>query len=232
MKRVAVVAHTRKSLGGGLDELRHLLAHEGLRPAWYEVDKSKQAPKRARRAAREGAELLIVWGGDGMVQRCLDAVAGLPVEVAIMPAGTANLLATNLGIPRDLPAAVDIGLRGERRKLDLGTVNGEHFAVMAGAGFDALMIRDADRKLKDRVGKAAYVWTGARHIRADRVRTRVEVDEVPWFDGPASCVLIGNVGTIMGGLTPFPEASPDDGVLRSGSSRRRARCSGRASSGG
>ena len=60
-------------------------------------------------------------------------------DVAIdRPAGTANLLATNLGIPRDIAACVEIGLRGMRRRLDAGTVNGERFAVMAGIGFDAL----------------------------------------------------------------------------------------------
>jgi hypothetical protein len=72
-----------------------------------------------------------------MVQRCIDAVAGSSVTIAILPAGTANLLATNLGIPKDLAEAVAIGLHGSRRFLDVGVLNGERFAVMAGAGFDA-----------------------------------------------------------------------------------------------
>src|SRR5919199_3661672 len=132
---IAVVAHRKKSVGGGLGELRRLLADEGInKPLWYEVTKSRQAPKKARRALKEGAELVFVWGGDGMVQRCVDALAGSDATVAIVPAGTANLLARNLGIPEDLPEAVRIGFHGRRRKLDLGKVNGEHFAVMAGIG--------------------------------------------------------------------------------------------------
>src|SRR6266545_4915152 len=123
--RIAVIAHQGKTFGGGLDELRRLLAEEGYdNPLWYEVPKSRKAPKKARRARKEGAELVFVWGGDGMVQRCVDALAGSAVTVAIVPAGTANLLAANLGIPRDLPEAVRIGLHGARRRLDVGRITG------------------------------------------------------------------------------------------------------------
>jgi len=212
-KRVAVIAHSGKQLGGGLDELRRLLHEHGVEPRWYEVPKSKKAPKRVRRALDDGAELLIVWGGDGMVQRCAHEAAGSGATLAIIPAGTANLLATNLGIPIDLPAAVSIALRGDRRKLDLGTINGEHFAVMAGAGFDAAMIRDADSGLKDRIGRAAYVFTGAKNIRSNAVRARIKVDGDKFFDGEVSCVLAGNVGALFGGVTVFPDAQPDDGSL-------------------
>ena len=76
-KRVAVIAHSGKSLGGGLDELRRTLHDRGVDALWYEVSKSKKAPKQVRRALHEGAELLFVWGGDGMVQRCIDSLAGL-----------------------------------------------------------------------------------------------------------------------------------------------------------
>src|SRR4051794_27729947 len=123
-RKVAVVAHRRKSLGGGLDELRRLITDEGVDDlAWYEVPKSRKAPKRVRKAIEAGTDLLIVWGGDGMVQRTMDALAdtrgGAKVPVAIIPAGTANLLATNLGIPHDLEQAVRIAFHGSRRKLDL-----------------------------------------------------------------------------------------------------------------
>jgi len=211
--RIAVIAHTGKQLGGGLDELRRVLHRRGIEPRWYEVPKSKKAPKRVRRALEDGAELLFVWGGDGMVQRVAHEAAGTGATLAVIPAGTANLLATNLGIPKDLEAAVAIGLDGHRRKLDLGTINGEHFAVMAGAGFDAAMIRDADSGLKDRIGRAAYVWTGARNIRRTAVRARIKVDGDEFFEGDVSCVLAGNVGALFGGVTVFPEAEPDDGSL-------------------
>ena len=144
--KVAVIAHRRKSLGGGLPEFRRALEAAGITdPAWFEVPKSKKAPKQVRQALKQGAELILVWGGDGMVQRCIDALVGSDVTVGIIPAGTANLLAKNLGIPHDLDGALEIALAGRSRRLDVGVVNGEHFAVMAGAGFDARMIEDADR---------------------------------------------------------------------------------------
>src|SRR6266511_3050426 len=171
LSKVAVVAHQKKTLGGGLRDLRRLLAGEGFdEPIWYEVPKSRKAPKKARKAVKEGAELVFVWGGDGMVQRCVDALAGSPATVAVIP----------------------------------------------GAGFDGRMIRDADRDLKEKAGRLAYVWTGMKQLGEDAVPAKVRVDGADWFDGKASCVLLGNVGTITGGIQALPDARPDDGWLEVG----------------
>src|SRR5262249_28875008 len=148
MTTVAVVAHSGKTLGGGLPELRRLLASHGVtEPIWCEVSKSKKAPKAVMRVLDSGADVILVWGGDGMVQRVIDAVGDSRVALGIIPAGTANLFATNFGIPKDLDKAVHTALHGVKHALDVGVVNGERFAVMAGAGFDAVMIKDADGKL-------------------------------------------------------------------------------------
>ena len=217
-RKIAVVAHSRKTLGGGLDELRRLLSDEGVDELlWAEVPKSRKSPKEFRKAIKAGVDLLIVWGGDGMVQRAIDTLAqekaGAKIPLAIMPAGTGNLLATNLGIPAELPAAVKLAFHGEHKRIDLGKINGEYFGVMAGVGFDGAMIRDADRKMKDRLGKLAYVWTGLRNINGEAPQARITVDGAKWFDGEASCVLVGNVGTITGGIHAFDDAKPDDGWL-------------------
>jgi YegS/Rv2252/BmrU family lipid kinase len=217
MTRVGVIAHAGKTLGGGLPDLRAELARRGvIDPLWREVQKSRKAPKQVRRLIADGAELIVAWGGDGLVQRCIDAMAGSEAVVAIIPAGTANLLASNLGIPKDIPAAVEIGLAGERRRLDVGRVNGERFAVMAGAGFDARMIADTGGTMKGRLGRLAYVWTGARHLRDERFKARIAVDGAEWYRGRASCILLGNVGKVFGGLEAFADARPDDGRLELG----------------
>ncbi|MGZ4796516.1 MAG: diacylglycerol/lipid kinase family protein [Acidimicrobiia bacterium] len=214
MTSLAVVAHRHKQLGGGLAELRELLRGAGHEPdLWYEIDKSRKAPRRVAEALAGGADRILAWGGDSTVQRCIDALAGTDVPLAILPAGTANLLATNLGIPAELESAVAVALHGVARRLDVGTVNGEHFAVMAGTGFDAAMIAAADRGLKDRFGQAAYVWTGARAAGATNRAMRVRVDGHRWFDGDASCVLVANVGRIAAGVEAFEHARPDDGRL-------------------
>ena len=211
--KVAVIAHAGKTFGGGLPELRRVLEAEGVTdPIWHEVPKSKKAPREVRRALKAGAELIIVWGGDGMVRRCINAVEDAKVAVAIAPAGTSNLFATNLGIERDIEQAVRIALRGDRRKVDVGRFNGERFATMAGAGFDAAMIRGAD-SLKERLGRAAYVISGARNVDAETFEAKIRVDGTPWYDGPASCILFGNVGNLFGGIEVFADAKLDDGML-------------------
>jgi YegS/Rv2252/BmrU family lipid kinase len=216
--KVAVIAHSGKTLGGGLTELRRVLEAAGVEdPFWCEVPKSRKAPAQVRRALDEGAELIFAWGGDGMVQRCIDVLAGTGVGLAIVPAGTANLFATNLGIPKDIEQAVAIGLHGARRTLDVGRFNGERFAVMAGAGFDAAMIRDAgEGGLKERLGRVAYVWTGSKNLRSKPFRADIKVDGVDWYSGKASCILVGNVGKLFGGVEAFEDARPDDGKLELG----------------
>jgi diacylglycerol kinase (ATP) len=197
--------------------LRQVLIASGVTdPLWCEVPKSAKAPKCIRKAVKSGADLVFVWGGDGMVQQCIDAVTGLNVTLAILPAGTANLLATNLEIPKDLAQAVDIGLHGDRYPLDVGTVNGERFAVMAGAGFDARIMDGVDGAAKQRFGRLAYFGSSARAMRAGLRHMKIKVDGRLWFDGNASCVLFGNVGTVTGGLRIFPDARPDDGLLEIG----------------
>ena len=217
MKPIAVIAHSKKSFGGGLPELRRLLEATDAEVIWHQVDKSRQASKRVKQAIDDGAALILAWGGDGTVQRCIDALpAQEPPPLGILPAGTANLLASNLGIPSDLEGALDVALHGADRPLDVGRINGERFAVMAGAGFDAKMIADADRDLKDRIGRVAYAWTGLRATRGGRQKVVVTVDDRQWFEGQASCVLIGNLGTITGGVKAFDDAEPDDGRLEVG----------------
>ncbi|WP_433440954.1 diacylglycerol/lipid kinase family protein [Nonomuraea sp. CA-141351] len=219
---VAVVAHRKKTLGAGLDRLRVLITEQDVGDLlWYEVSKSRKAPKKVRRALEEGAELVFVWGGDGMVQRCADAMAGSGVPMAVLPAGTANLFATNVGIPADLEEAVRIGFHGRRERLDLGVLNGEHFAVMAGAGFEAEMIAEVDGQAKRSLGKLSYVKAAVRHVGGPLVPMKIKIDGTTWFEGDASCLLLGNVSTIAGGIEAFDDARPDDGWLEVGISTAR-----------
>jgi YegS/Rv2252/BmrU family lipid kinase len=217
--KVGVNASSGKSLGGGLLELRRALERAGVAdPEWHEVPKSRKAPKAMRRLLDAKTELVFVWGGDGMLQRCIDVVAGSgsDVALAIVPAGTSNLLATNLGVPVDIEQAVEIGLDGERRRLDVGRFNGERFAVMAGSGMDATMIRNADGGLKERLGRAGYVWAGLKAARSKSFGAEIAVDGVGWFRGEATSVLIGNVGELIGHVEVFEQSRPDDGLLEVG----------------
>lgn len=217
MQSIAVIANNKKSLGGGLDALHHMLAERGYEdPIWYETSKGRETGKLAREAVAKGATLLFIWGGDGTVQRCVNAVVDLDVELALLPAGTANLLATNLGIPIDLASALDIGLGGASRRLDVGVMNGKCFSVMAGIGFDAVAMQLADGDLKDRFGRLAYLWTGVQALRVNARHTKIRVDGKMWFDGSATCVLFGQMNSVAKGISIFPSSEPDDGILEVG----------------
>ncbi|NNN02436.1 MAG: diacylglycerol kinase family lipid kinase [Acidimicrobiaceae bacterium] len=217
MLKIAIIAHKKKTLGGGLRELRQVLKDRGYtNPPWSEVERSRQIPALARKAVKSGADVVFIWGGDGSVQRCVDAISGKEVSLAILPAGTANLLATNLKIPVDLVSAVDIGLEGERRRLDVGVLNGERFAVMAGVGFDALMLRYADDNLKEHFGRLAYVVSSTHATRMSSREIRITVDKRAWFKGQATCVLLGQMSSLSGGVRVFPNSRPDDGLLEIG----------------
>ena len=214
MSTVAVIAHAGKTLQGGLPQLRRALVAQGVtEPLWAEVPKSKKAPAQIERLREQGADHFFIWGGDGMAQRCIDALAGSGATIAIVPAGTANLLATNLGIPKDIDEAVQTGLHGAPRVIDVARMNGECFAVMAGTGFDADMIDAADGALKDRLGRAAYILTGTKSFRTPPFKAKITVDGSPWYKGPASCILAGNVGSLFAGVEVFSDARPDDGLL-------------------
>jgi diacylglycerol kinase (ATP) len=217
MSGVAVVANAAKTLDGGLPELRKELARRGVSdPQWREVMKSRNAPEQIAEAVDQGADLIFVWGGDGMVQRCVDALSERDATVAIIPAGTANLFASNVGIPKHLEAAVGLGLEGERRQFDVGRINGERFAVMAGLGFDARVIGGADRKMKGRLGRSAYILSAIRCLRMKPFKARIDVDGETWYEGKATCILFGNVGKAFGGIEIFDEARTDDGLLEIG----------------
>lgn len=218
MAVIGVLAHAKKDLAGGsLDELRRTLERQGVdSPVWREIVSPDEVPAAVAELVDLAVETLFVWGGDGTVQQCVDALGSAPLAVAVLPAGTANLLASNLGVPKDLEQAVAVGLSGRRRRLDVGTLNGERFTVMAGTGFDAVMVDTAEGALKERLGSLAYVAAGVAGVTRDPVQTRVEVDGRLWYEGPTTCVLVGNMGHVLGGLTVFPEASPADGRLNVG----------------
>lgn len=140
MTKIAVVAHQGNSLGGALKELRRVLSDRGFPdPLWYEAPSSRKLAPLAIKAVARGAEPIFLWGGDGTIQRCVNVIAGEAVTLAILPAGSANLLATNPGIPNDLEAAVDVGLNGDQRRLDVGVLNGTRFIFPEAQPDDGLL---------------------------------------------------------------------------------------------
>ena len=160
----------------------------------------------------------MVYGGDGTV---METMTGLinnerKIPLAQLPGGTANLLARALGIPVDMEQALEVALNGVAVPLDVGYLPEKdlYFSLVAGAGWDASLIEDASREIKNRLGFFAYVLTGVKNLyNLRRSRITLEIDgERHQFR--AHTVMLVNVGEILGtGFALGKDMSPHDGKL-------------------
>lgn len=217
---IAVIVHPGKV--GDLSRARALVnetaASLGLpEPLWLETSAHDPGPGQVAAAIAHGATTVLVWGGDGTVLGVATALVGSSVSLGIIPGGTGNLLARNLGLPLDARAAVELALTGTDRRIDVLDVylgGGERAIslVMCGMGWDADMM-GAPEELKKRVGWGAYVVQGARHLAKKPMRLRLSIDGGPEQHLYGRTVLIANVGTLVAGLTLIPEADAEDGLL-------------------
>jgi undecaprenyl-diphosphatase len=167
----------------------------------------------AKDAVAAGARLIVACGGDGTVNEVASSLAGTGVTLGVVPLGTGNLLAANLGIPTAPEDALAVLVDGGERNIDVGRVDGRIFLGMTGMGLDAAMIADAPEGLKRRAGWAAYAVAVARHL-PDRISAvSVEVDGRRTRHRNVSMLLIGNIGRLQAGIEPLPGAEVDDGLL-------------------
>jgi YegS/Rv2252/BmrU family lipid kinase len=186
----------------------------GHEPSWFETTPEDTGGGQTAAALAAGARLVLVCGGDGTVAACAGALAGTGVAMAIVPVGTGNLLARNLGIPLDLGEALEVAFGADERVIDVLEAAEQRFVVMAGLGFDAALIRDTDEKLKARFGWLAYLGGMARALqRSPHATFTITIDDGLPLSTEAVGVLVGNVGQLEAGITLMPDASPDDGQL-------------------
>ena len=224
----AVVANPTKisHLDGELAWLAQRTAELGWqRPLWLETQIDEPGTLAAREAVTAGARTVIAYGGDGTVRGVAAGLEGSGATLGILPMGTGNLLARNLGIPlANLNLAVEIALVGRERRIDLGIVeidvSGEDetpvrdvFLVMAGLGFDAEVMATVQPELKQKVGWLAYVVAGARRLRGRTTGVVMRLDDEEPMHLRVRGVIIGNCGELTGGVQLMPEAEVDDGWL-------------------
>jgi diacylglycerol kinase (ATP) len=170
-----------------------------------------EAESLARQAAEEGFAAVIAAGGDGTVNEVLCGLAGSNVCLGVLPLGTMNVFARELGLHLDWENAWAAILRGRTREVDLGLANGRPFAQLAGVGFDADVVAGVTSAAKRRFGAGAYGWSALRQIGTPVFPLRVEAAGLPPMDGV--WVLVGN-GRFYGGPFPvFPRAKNDDGLI-------------------
>jgi YegS/Rv2252/BmrU family lipid kinase len=187
--------------------------HGWPEPLWLETTPEDPGLGQATSAVAAGVDLVLACGGDGTVAACAEGVAGTGVPLAIIPLGTGNLLARNLGVPTGLEEALEVALGDEQQPIDAGQVNGTLFVVMAGLGLDARMLSGTSEPLKKRLGWLAYAIAAVRHLGDRPMRVTVSADGGRPRRMRVSALIVGNVGWLRGGLPLLPDARPDDGML-------------------
>jgi YegS/Rv2252/BmrU family lipid kinase len=216
MSRAAVVVNPtkldddeafRKSVRQVMDE------HGWDEPLWLETTPEDPGLGQAKSAVSAGVDLVLACGGDGTVTACAEGVTDTGVPLAIIPMGTGNLLARNVGLPMGLDEALAVALGGVQQPIDAGRVNGTLFVVMAGLGLDARMLSDTSDELKKRLGWVAYAISAVRHLGDRPMRVTVSADGGRRRRMRANALIVGNVGWLRGGLPLLPDARPDDGML-------------------
>lgn len=174
---------------------------------------TQEMEQAAHGAVAAGVDAVVVAGGDGTLNLAIQALAHQRAVLGVLPTGTTNVWAKEMGIPMDVRAATEVLLGGETARVDLGQVNGRYFLFVAGVGFDASVTRDVDLRAKRRLGRLAYVIAAL----AEALKLRGEEATIV-TDGRVSrqrvlMVVASNIRMYGGVLTIAPEAFADDGLL-------------------
>ncbi|MDQ1531375.1 MAG: hypothetical protein QOE37_1480 [Microbacteriaceae bacterium] len=191
---------------------------------WYETSVADPGAGQAKQASADGAEVVLAAGGDGTIRAVAEGLRDGDVPIALLPTGTANLLARNLKLTLDrLEESVATAFTGVDRRIDLGIAELERsdgsretraFLVLAGIGLDAAMIANTDPELKRRVGWLAYVGGIARSVsRSNAIHVRFKLDDDHSRALRVNAFLIGNCGVLTGNIMLLPEAAVDDGLF-------------------
>jgi len=227
LPHATVLYHPLKT---NLSELRMYVDREASRVGWGETrwieteshDGGTEAVRRA--VASGGAHLVIASGGDGTIRSAAEALRGTGIPLAIVPQGTGNILARNIGLPPGrIQEAVSAAFRGVNQPIDLGIATivredeseDEHvFLVLAGMGLDARTIRTTKSSLKKTMGWLAYVDAGLRTMIRDKpLSIHYSYDEHSAKQLDVYTVMIGNCGLLPGGVLLIPDAKINDGKL-------------------
>jgi diacylglycerol kinase (ATP) len=221
-RQAAVIINPTKTPGEDFrSAFQAMCMQEGwAEPLWLETTEDDPGAGQAARALESGVDVVIAAGGDGTVRCVAGVLAGTSTPLGLVPLGTGNLLARNLGIGLADPvrAGRDI-LNGTKTQVDVVVATLDHaeekhlFLVAAGLGYDATIMADTNDELKDRVGWLAYVEAGIRNLPGKGVKATIKVDGHDVARRRVRGVMVGNCGKLMGGVEIFPDASVTDGLV-------------------
>lgn len=169
------------------------------------------AEAMAERAVEQGFETIVAAGGDGTVNEVINGLAGSEAKFGLLPVGTMNVFATELGLPNSLAGSWDIIRAGHTREVDLARANDQYFVQLAGIGLDAQIVMETEREFRKNFGPLSYLVTASQVVAREAPKLRVELPDGTELEG--SFVLIGNGRHYGGKFVMFKEAKIDDGLL-------------------
>jgi YegS/Rv2252/BmrU family lipid kinase len=169
------------------------------------------AEAQTERAVEQGYSTIVAAGGDGTINEVVNGIGSSPVALGILPMGTVNVFAMELGIPLDLLAAWKVIRSHKVRAIDLASANGHLFVQMAGVGADAQVVERNSRMVKHVLGPLSYLLTATQVAAEKPPKLRVFSDGRPALEG--SFVLVGNGRFYGGPFSLFSEADMQDGLL-------------------
>jgi len=165
------------------------------------TSRTGEAEALARNAAAEGFQTIVAAGGDGTIHEVVNGLAGTDAALGLLPLGTMNVFATELGLPaNDLGRCWRIIQQQHSRLIDLPSANGKHFVQLAGVGLDAQVVKETSRNFKRNFGPLSYLFSAAQI--AARIPPRLLIESDDAVAKEASFALVGN-GRLYGGPFPF-----------------------------
>ncbi len=170
----------------------------------------------AKSAEAEGFDLVCSYGGDGTISEVAAALCGSSTPMGILPGGTGNGLAGDLGIPGDLEAAAQLiaSQTYELRSVDVGRVGDKLFVLRVTMGFETSVVQDATRELKDKFGWLAYAFAGLKTLTdPPKAMYRVEVDGVSHEAEGLACIVANSASTGVMGMKLSDQVDVADGKL-------------------
>ena len=167
----------------------------------------------AAKAIDRGYDIIIAGGGDGTVNDVANGMVGSGAPLGILPIGTVNVLARDLGISLDLAAVIRTISHGRVRNIDLGCADGKYFTLMVGLGFDAEVISNVLQPVKDWIGASAYIFKGLETLAWYQATDITLIMPDQTYSSQAFLVIVANVSRYSFHLRVTPDASPEDGLL-------------------
>ncbi|EFH87058.1 diacylglycerol/lipid kinase family protein [Ktedonobacter racemifer] len=197
-----------------VDETVQFLQAQGWDAHLQLTQRQGDAGRIAREAVERNIDVVVAIGGDGTINEVIQELAGSETALGILPSGTVNVWAREVGIPLENEAARDILLQGQRRRIDLSKVDDRYFLLMAGIGLDAEVTHEVEQKPAKKLGVPGYLLVGLwKTLTFKGFRVYLHIDGKKSIKAHAMQIVIGNTQLYGGAIKYTWQAKCNDGLL-------------------